>query len=137
MVSEFKAFALKGSLIDTAVAFVMGVAFGSVSTTFINGLFMPLVGLVFQVGDLSKARYVLSPEVLDAAGKVATPESAIMYGAFIGALINFLIIAFVLFLIIKGVNAAKKKDEVSPTPAEPPADIKLLTEIRDLLRKTP
>ena len=134
MVSEFKAFALKGSLIDTAVAFVMGVAFGSVSTTFINGLFMPLVGLVFQVGDLSKARYVLSPEVLDAAGKVATPESAILYGAFIGATINFLIIAFIMFMVVKGMNSMKKAEEPA-APAGPSSTDQLLMEIRDSLKK--
>ena len=134
MVSEFKAFALKGSLIDTAVAFVMGVAFGSVSTTFINGLFMPLVGLVFQVGDLSKARYVLSPEVLDAAGKVGTPESAILYGAFIGAAINFLIIAFIMFMVVKGMNSMKKAEEPA-APAGPSSTDQLLMEIRDSLKK--
>ena len=134
MVSEFKAFALKGSLIDTAVAFVMGVAFGSVSTTFINGLFMPLVGLVFQVGDLSKARYVLSPEVLDAAGKVATPESAILYGAFIGATINFLIIAFIMFMVVKGMNSMKKA-EAPAAPAGPSSTDALLMQIRDALKK--
>src|SRR5438067_958557 len=134
MVSEFKAFALKGNLIDTSVAFVMGVAFGSVSTTFINGIFMPVVGLVFQVGDLSKAKYVLKPEVLNDAGKVVSPESAITYGAFIGALINFLIIAFIMFLIVKGMNSLKKAEVPAP-PAGPTTTEVLLTEIRDSLKK--
>lgn len=134
MVSEFKAFALKGSLIDTAVAFVMGVAFGTVSTTFINGLFMPLVGLIFQVGDLSKAKFVLSPEVLDAAGKVITPESAILYGSFIGALINFLIIAFIMFMVVKGMNSLKKEEAPAPAPGPSSTDL-LLAEIRDALKK--
>lgn len=130
---EFKDFAMKGNLVDMSVAVVMGAAFGAVSKAFIDGIFMPLVGLVFNVGDLSAAKIILSPEVKDAAGKVVSPESAIMYGSFIGAIINFTIIAFIMFLIIKGINNMKKKEAAAPAPT--PAQEVLLAEIRDLLKK--
>jgi large conductance mechanosensitive channel len=136
MLKEFKEFAMKGNLVDMAIAFVMGVAFAAVTSSFINGIVMPLVGKIFQVGDLAAAKWVLSEAVMDDAGAVATPESAVMYGQFIGALINFIIVAFVMFMVIKGINKMKKKEEAAP--AAPPAPTKeeiLLTEIRDALRK--
>lgn len=132
-IQEFKDFAMKGNLVDMSVAVVMGAAFGAVSKAFIDGMFMPLIGLVFNVGDLSAAKVILSPEVKDAAGKVVTPESAILYGSFIGALINFTIIAFIMFLVIKGINNMKKKEAAAPAPT--PAQEVLLAEIRDLLKK--
>ena len=110
MLKEFKEFAMKGNLVDMAIAFVMGVAFAAVTSSFINGIVMPLVGKIFQVGDLAAAKWVLSEAVMDDAGAVATPESAVMYGQFIGALINFIIVAFVMFMVIKGINKMKKKE---------------------------
>ncbi len=136
MFKEFKEFAMKGNLIDMAVGLVIGVAFGSVVTAFIDGMFMPLVGKIFQMGDLAQASYVLSPAVVDAAGKVVTPESAVKYGSFVSAVINFIIIAFVMFMIIKGMNKMKKQAAEAPAaPAAPPAQEVLLAEIRDLLKK--
>lgn len=134
MLKEFKEFAMKGSLIDTAIAFVMGAAFATVSSSFINGIFMPIVALVFQVGDMDGMKIVLKSAVTDAAGVVTTPETAIMYGTFLGATINFIIVAFIMFMVIKGMNATKKKEEAA-APAAPPAQEVLLTEIRDLLKK--
>lgn len=134
MLKEFKEFAMKGSLIDTAIAFVMGAAFATVSSSFINGIFMPIVALVFQVGDMDGMKIVLKSAVTDAAGVVTTPETAIMYGTFLGATINFIIVAFIMFMVIKGMNATKKKEEAA-APAAPPAEEVLLTEIRDLLKK--
>lgn len=134
MLSEFKEFAMKGNLIDMAVGLVMGASFGTVSGTFIDGIFMPIVGQIFKIGDLKKYKIVLSDEVRDAAGAVITPESAISIGAFIGAVLNFIIVAFVMFLIIKGINKMKK-EKASEAPAAPPAQEVLLTEIRDLLKK--
>ncbi|MBI1265881.1 MAG: large conductance mechanosensitive channel protein MscL [Cryomorphaceae bacterium] len=136
MLKEFKAFAMRGNLIDMAVAFVMGVAFAAITNSFINGVVMPLIGQIFQVGDLAQAKFVLSDAVLGADGSVVTPESAVMYGEFIGAVINFIIVAFVMFMVVKGVNSMKKKEEEAP--AAPPAPTKeevLLGEIRDLLKK--
>jgi large conductance mechanosensitive channel len=134
MLSEFKEFAMKGNLIDMAVGLVMGASFGTVSGTFIDGIFMPIVGQIFKIGDLKKYKIVLTDEVRDAAGAVVTPESAISIGAFIGAVLNFIIVAFVMFLIIKGINKMKK-EKAAEAPAAPPAQEVLLTEIRDLLKK--
>jgi large conductance mechanosensitive channel len=133
MLQEFKDFAMKGNLVDMAVGVVMGAAFGTVTKAFIDGIFMPIIGQIFQVGDLNKLKYVLSPEVKDNMGKIISPESAILYGDFMGALLNFVIIAFIMFLIIKGINRMRK--ETPAAPAEPSAQEVLLGEIRDLLKK--
>lgn len=134
MLQEFKEFAMKGNLIDTAVAFVMGVAFGKVSSTFIDGMFMPLVGLIFNVGDMSSMKVTLKAAEYGADGKLVTAANEFMYGNFIGALINFLIIAFIMFMVVKGMNAMKKA-EPAPAPAGPTATEALLAEIRDSLKK--
>ncbi len=133
MIQEFKDFAMKGNLVDMAVGLVMGAAFGTVTKAFIDGIFMPIIGQIFQVGDLSAAKYVLSAAVKE-GDKVITPESAILYGGFIGAIINFIIVAFVMFMIIKGLNNMKKAAP-APAPAAPPVQEVLLGEIRDLLKK--
>ncbi len=133
MISEFKEFAAKGSLIDMAVGIVMGAAFSKVTSAFIDGMFMPIIGMIFHVGDMSQAKIVLS-EAVKEGEKVITPESAITYGTFIGAIINFLIVAFVMFMIIKAVNKMKTPPP-PPPPAGPTADQVLLAEIRDALKK--
>ena len=134
MIKEFKEFAMKGSLIDLAVAFVMGAAFTKVTTTFIDNMVMPLVGLV-QGKDLSEWKLVLKPESINETGKKVA-EVAIKYGDFISAFIQFVIVAFVMFLVVKTINKMKKKEEEIPAPAaEPTASEKLLTEIRDALKK--
>ena len=134
MIKEFKEFAMKGSLIDLAVAFVMGAAFTKVTTTFIDNMVMPLVGLI-QGKDLSEWKLILKPESVNEAGKKVA-EVAIKYGDFISSLIQFVIVAFVMFLVVKTINKMKKKEEEIPVPAaEPTASEKLLTEIRDALKK--
>lgn len=136
MVSEFKDFAMKGNLIDMAVGIVMGAAFGKVSGAFIDGMFMPIVGKLFQVGDLSKYNVELSPAVTDATGKVTTAASAIAVGDFISAVLNFLIVAFIMFMVIKSINNLKKAEAAAPAaPAPTPANEVLLGEIRDLLKR--
>lgn len=136
MLKEFKEFALKGNLVDMAVGVVMGAAFGAVTAAFIDGLFMPLVGMIFQVGDLSTAKVVLKAAEIGADGKVVTPETALMYGKFLGTLINFIIVAFVMFMVIKGINAAKRKEAEAPAaPPAPTTEEVLLSEIRDLLKQ--
>jgi large conductance mechanosensitive channel len=132
MFKEFKDFAMKGNLIDIAVGLVMATAFGTIVAAFVDGMFMPLVGKIFQLGDMAKAEYVLSPEVLGADGKVATPKSAIQWGRFVTAVINFIIIAWVMFMIVKAANKMKE-----PPPAAPagPTQEELLTQIRDLLKR--
>ncbi|MBN8653486.1 MAG: large conductance mechanosensitive channel protein MscL [Cytophagales bacterium] len=124
MLKEFKAFAMRGNVIDLAIGVIIGGAFGAIVSSLINDVITPLV---------------LKP-ALDAAQlsqlEDLTVMGAVKYGKFLAATINFIIIAFVLFLIVKGINSAKKKEEAAPAaPAAPPADIQLLTEIRDLLKK--
>lgn len=133
MIQEFKDFAMKGNLIDMAVGVVMGAAFGKVTSAFIDGMFMPIVGQIFNVGNFNEAKIVLSAAVKE-GDKVVTPESAIMYGSFIGVVINFIIIAFIMFLIIKGINKMKK-EAPAPAPAAPTKSEVLLEEMRDLLKK--
>ncbi len=140
MFKEFKEFAMKGNLIDMAVAFVMGAAFTKVTTAFISGMVMPLVGQVTGGVDFSSMKWVLTPkvdEVKDASGAVVTPavaEVAVSWGQFITVTIEFLVVAFVMFLVIKAINRMKKA-EPAPPPAGPSNEEKLLTEIRDALRK--
>jgi len=139
MLKEFKEFAMRGNLVDIAVAFVMGGAFGKVITSFTEGLVAPLVGMLTGK-DLSKNMLILKKgvtEVKDAAGNVVTEaqaEVALKWGAFVTAIIDFIIVAFVMFLIIKGINSLKKKEPPTP-PAATPEDILLLREIRDSLKK--
>ena len=136
-VKEFKEFAMKGNLVDIAVAFVMGGAFGKVVTSFTDGMVAPLVGLLTGK-DLSKNMMIIKkgtdPSV-DAAGKAipGTEPIAIKWGAFLTAAIDFIIVAFVMFLVIKGLNSLKKKQ--AEAPAEPSGTDKLLMEIRDALKK--
>ena len=141
-VKEFKEFALRGNLIDTAVAFVMGASFGKLTSSFVEGVVMPLVSLLTGSTNFNSLKVVLkegTPETKDAAGKViakAVEEVAIKYGLFLSAVIDFLIIAIVVFLVIKAINAMKKKEAAAPTaPPEPSNTDKLLTEIRDALKK--
>ncbi len=129
---EFKDFAMKGNLVDIAVAFVMGGAFGKVVTSFTEGIVAPLIGMLGG-GDLSKNMYVLKPAVYDAAGKIVTEAVAVKWGDFLTAIINFIIVAFVMFLVIKAINNMKKKQE--DAPAAPSSTDQLLMEIRDAIRK--
>jgi len=133
MVSEFKEFAMKGNLVDMAVGFVMGGAFATVVTSFINDVFMPPLGKVLGGVDFGNMKYVMQEASLNADGTEAAAEVAIRYGAFINATISFIIVAFVMFMIIKGMNKAKKAEDEAP--AAPPANEVLLAEIRDLLKK--
>jgi large conductance mechanosensitive channel len=134
MMKEFKEFAIKGNLIDIAVGFVMGAAFGKVVSGFIDGMVMPLIGQVTSGVNFNDMKYVMQAQVTDAAGVVTQPEVAIAYGAFITTIINFLVVAFVIFMVVKAVNKAKKA-EPAPAPAGPTNEEKLLMEIRDALRK--
>ena len=136
MMKEFKEFAMKGNPIDMAVAFLMGTAFGKMVTAFIDGMVMPLVGKVTAGVDFKSLKWVISDAVLDATGKVTTAETAIRYGEFITVLIDFTLVAFVMFMIVKAVNKMKRKEAAAPVaPPAPSEDVKLLTEIRDLLKK--
>ena len=136
MLNEFKEFAMKGNLVDMAVGFVMGSAFALVVKSFIDGIFMPAISPLMGGIDLAKLTYMMSPAVVDAEGVVTTPAAIIDIGAFLTSLISFIIVAFVMFMIIKGMNNMQKKaDEEPETPPEPPRNEVLLEEIRNLLAK--
>lgn len=131
-IKEFKDFAMKGSLVDIAVAFVMGGAFGKVIASFTEGIVSPLIGMIGGT-DLAKNGWTLKEAVTDAAGKVTSAAVVVKYGEFLTAIINFIIVAFVMFLVIKGINRMKKKQEEAP--AGPSSTDALLMEIRDSLKK--
>ena len=130
MLKEFKEFAMKGNLIDIAVAFVMGAAFKDVISSLTGGIISPLIGLVFKA-NLKDLKYVIQEGVVNSDG-LLEGETAIMWGEFVTYVIDFIIVAFVMFLIIKGINALKRKEEEAPSG---PSDNELLSEIRDLLKK--
>ncbi|MDD3863561.1 MAG: large-conductance mechanosensitive channel protein MscL [Eubacteriales bacterium] len=131
MWKEFKAFAMKGNVIDLAIAVVIGGAFGKIVTSLVNDLLMPAIGVLMGGISFADLKYVISP----ASGDVA--EVAVLYGAFIQSIVDFLIVAFSVFLFVKLLTARKKKEEEAPAPpAEPPKDLVLLEEIRDLLKET-
>ncbi|TCP28212.1 large conductance mechanosensitive channel [Tenacibaculum skagerrakense] len=134
MLKEFKDFAMKGNLVDIAVGFVMGAGFNKVVSSFTGGIVSPLIGMIGGT-NFNDLKYVLKEGVADASGKVSG-EVAVLYGAFITNVIDFIIVAFVMFMIVKGVNAMKKKEEEA-APAAPagPTQEELLAEIRDLLKK--
>ena len=131
MLKEFKEFAMKGNLVDIAVGFVMGAAFNKVVSSFTGGIVSPLIGLLFDA-NFNELKYIIKPgEMNDAGEKVG--EVAILYGEFLTNLIDFIIVAFVMFLIVKGVNKMKKPE--APTADPGPSEIDLLKEIRDSLKK--
>lgn len=134
MWNEFKDFAMKGNLLDIAVGFVMGAAFAKVISVFTGGIVSPLIGMIFGGKDLTQMKYVLEPAQVGPDGVETAAEVALLYGSFMTSIIDFLIIAFVMFLVVKGANKMKK-EEAAAAPAEPAADIVLLEQIRDLLKK--
>jgi large conductance mechanosensitive channel len=136
LVQEFKDFAVKGNVVDLAVGVIIGAAFGKIVTSIVNDIIMPPIGLAMGGVDFSDLKIVLKQAVVDAAGVVTTEAVSINYGNFINIVIQFLIIALCVFAVVKGFNSMKKKEEAAPAPpAVTPADILLLTEIRDLLKK--
>lgn len=129
MLNEFKKFAVKGNVLDLAVAVIIGGAFGKIVTSFVNDVIMPIVGILMGQNSVADLKYVITPAT------ETTAELAIRYGAFAQAIVDFIIVAFILFLAIKAVTSMKKKEEEAPAPPpEPSEDIVLLTEIRDLLK---
>lgn len=133
MLKEFKEFAMKGNLIDIGVGFVMGAAFNKVVSSFTGGIVSPLIGLIFQ-SDFKDLKYVITEGKPNAEG-VIEGEVAVMWGEFLTNLIDFIIVAFVMFMIVKAVNAMKKKEEPAPAAPAGPTQEELLAEIRDLLKK--
>lgn len=120
MLKEFKEFAMRGNVVDLAVGLIIGAAFGKIVTSVVNDLVMPIINPVIPGGDW----------------RLLEIGPGIKIGSFLGTVLDFVIVAFAIFLIVKGINKMKKKEEAKPAPiAEVPQDVKLLTEIRDLMKE--
>jgi len=136
MLKEFKDFIMTGNVIDFAVAVIMAGAIGAVIKGFVSNIIMPIVGHFAGGVNFADLKYVLDEAVVDAAGTVATPENAIMWGSWVNTIISLIVVGIVMFIIVKAYNKSKKP--VAPkAPAAPagPSDNDLLSEIRDLLKK--
>ena len=135
IVSEFKEFITRGNVMDMAVGIIIGGAFTAIVQSLVNDLLMPVIGALFGGIDFTTLKYVV--RAADEAAGIE--EAAIKYGSFIQAIVNFLLIAIVIFLLVRGINKMRrKKEEPAPAPApdpEPSEEVKLLTEIRDALKK--
>lgn len=130
MIKEFKEFAMRGNVVDMAVGIIIGGAFGKIVSSFVADVIMPPIGILLGGVDFSKLAITIKE------GSEGVEPVLLKYGVFINTIIDFLIIAFAIFMVIKAMNSLKKKQEEAPAaPPEPPADVKLLTEIRDLLKK--
>ncbi|MBX3498511.1 MAG: large conductance mechanosensitive channel protein MscL [Alphaproteobacteria bacterium] len=140
MLKEFREFAMKGNVVDLAIGVIIGAAFGKIVESLVADVIMPLISM-FGTVDFTNMYVVLKGSVAAGASLAEAKKAAVVwgYGNFITIAINFLIIAFALFLVVKGINRLRREEaaaEPAPAPApEDPADIKLLTEIRDLLKK--
>lgn len=141
ILKEFKEFAVRGNVIDLAVGVIIGGAFGKIVTSVVNDLLMPVVGSLLGNTKFNDLAYVLKEKVVDEAGNTVHEAVTLNYGNFIQTMVDFTIIAFCIFLLVKGINRLKKSEEVAEAPPAPPAapqpsnEEKLLTEIRDLLKK--
>lgn len=138
MLKEFKEFALKGNVVDLAIGVIIGAAFGKIVDSMVGDVFMPLISAVIGNVDFSNLYLVLKGTAAQGAGLADAKKTAVVlgWGNFLTVVINFVIIAWVLFMVVKGMNNLKKKEEEAPAaPTEPPAQEKLLMEIRDLLKK--
>ena len=135
MMTEFREFAMRGNVIDLAVGVVIGGAFGKIVSALVDKVIMPPIGLLIGGVDFSKLAITLKAATVDAAGK-EVPAVVLAYGEFINAVIQFVIVAFAIFMVVKAINRLHKKPEDAPAaPPEPSEDILLLREIRDSLKK--
>ncbi|MGX5673793.1 large-conductance mechanosensitive channel protein MscL [Thermomonas fusca] len=135
MMTEFREFAMRGNVIDLAVGVVIGGAFGKIVSALVDKVIMPPIGLLIGGVDFSKLAITLKSATVDAAGK-EVPAVVLAYGEFINALIQFIIVAFAIFMVVKAINRLHRKPAEAPAaPAAPTEDVLLLREIRDSLRK--
>ena len=134
LLNEFKEFAMRGNVLDMAVGVVIGTAFGKITTSLVNDVFMPLIGLIIGGIDLGQLNIVLKPETVNAAGETVAAVT-LGIGTFLSTIIDFILVAFVIFLMVKAINQlhklGKKNEEEEPAPTSE----ELLTEIRDLLKE--
>ena len=135
-IKEFKTFAVKGNMIDMAVGIIIGAAFGKIITSLVNDIIMPPLGALIGGIDFASFKVLIKAAELNEAGETITEAVTLNYGNFIQTAVDFLIVALAIFMAIKAINKLKKKEEEKPAPvAEPPAQEKLLTEIRDILKE--
>ena len=136
LLSEFKAFAMRGNVVDLAVGVIIGAAFGKIIASFVGDVLMPPIGLLLGGMNFTDIQIILKDAIMDpSTGEIAKPAVVLKIGNFIQTLVDFMIIAFSIFLMIKGINKlSKKKEEAPPAPPAPTKDQELLTEIRDLLK---
>lgn len=138
MLKEFREFALKGNLVDLAVAFIIGAAFSGLVNSLVNDIVMPIIGVITGGIDFSEMYIQLAGEPQPTLAQAREAGATLAYGNFITLVINFVIVAWVLFLVIKGMNQLKREKAAAPPPPAPPTKEEvLLTEIRDLLAKKP
>lgn len=136
LLKEFKTFAMRGNVIDMSVGIVIGAAFGKIVSSIVNDLLMPPIGVLIGGVDFKDLKIELKSVVIDTAGVVTSEAVTLNYGNFIQIVIDFIIVAFAIFLLVKGINKMKKTEEAAPpAPSEPTKEEILLTEIRDLLKK--
>lgn len=137
MLREFREFAVKGNVVDLAVGVIIGAAFGAIVTSLVGDVIMPIIGAITGGLDFSNYFTPLSKAVTATNLADAKKQGAVLaWGSFLTLTINFMIVAFVLFLVIRGINTLKRKEEAAPAaPSKPSAEVELLTEIRDLLKK--
>jgi len=140
MLKEFKEFAVKGNMLDMAVGIIIGAAFGTVITSLVNDLLMPMISGIIGTPDFSNLFLVLRNPTgaTFTSVKAARDAGAVVlaYGLFLNAIIAFLIVSFALFMMVKGINRLRRQEEAAPAaPEAPPAEVQLLSEIRDLLRR--
>ena len=141
---EFKEFIARGNVMDMAIGVIIATAFGKITTSLVNDVFMPFISWIFGTRDMTALNLIVRPEVLDAEGNVVQAAITIGFGTFVATIIDFILVAIVVFLVVKAINTAKKlgekkkAEEAAANPPAPPAPSKeelLLTEIRDLLKE--
>ncbi len=136
MLQEFKAFAMRGNVVDMAVGIIIGGAFGKIVSSVVSDIIMPPIGLILGGVNFTNLKITMKPAEVDVLGKTVKEAVTLNYGAFLQTTVDFIIIAFAIFLMIKGMNSLQKKEAEKPAaPPAPPQDVLLLTEIRDLLRR--
>lgn len=136
MMSEFKEFAVKGNVVDLAIGVIIGAAFGKVVSSLVDGVILPIIGNFIGGVNFSDLAIILQDAVIGPDGKEVAAAVAIKYGAFLQTVIDFTIIAFVLFIVIKVMNRLKKEEEAAPAPpSKPSEEVLLLREIRDTIKK--
>ena len=139
--NEFKAFIARGNVMDMAVGVIVATAFGKITTSLVNDVFMPFISWIFGTRDMTALNLVVRPEIVNDAGEVVQNAITIGFGTFVATIIDFLLVAMVVFMVVKAMNTAKAKLEkkqeeeaAPPAPPAPSAEEVLLTEIRDLLK---